>query len=84
MDKKRLLWHCRRGMLELDLLLLGFVKRDYDQLTASEQKTFQTMLGYPDPYLLDVLMEDAAPESAEIADIVQRVRATAKAQAEAV
>ena len=84
MDKKRLLWHCRRGMLELDLLLLGFVKRDYDQLREDEQQTFQTMLGYPDPYLLDVLMEDATPESAEIADIVQRVRATAKAQAEAI
>jgi len=84
MDKKRLLWHCRRGMLELDWLLQGFVACGYDQLTCEQQKDFQAMLGYEDPYLLDLLMQDIPPESDHVAIIVQRVRAAAQVAAEAV
>lgn len=50
-DEKRLLWQCRRGMLELDYLLKDFLTRDYLQLSPAEQKTFSEILTCSDPQL---------------------------------
>lgn len=35
-NKARLRWACRRGMLELDVLLMPFVEEGYDALSAEE------------------------------------------------
>lgn len=48
MDKQRIQWACRRGMLELDLLLPSFFKEKFDALTVEEQKNFVTLLSEPD------------------------------------
>jgi antitoxin CptB len=41
-------WHCRRGMWELDLYLIPFVRERYGELTESEQASFVTLLELPD------------------------------------
>lgn len=48
----RLRWQCRRGLLELDLLLRRFVDRGYAGLSASERAAFRQLLEQPDPVLL--------------------------------
>ncbi|MFT6986959.1 MAG: antitoxin CptB [Psychromonas sp.] len=50
-SKSRLLWACRRGMLELDLLFVPFVNDAYDDLAAPEKITFQRLLSCEDPEL---------------------------------
>lgn len=50
-SKSRLLWACRRGMLELDVLFMPFVTEAYDDLTESEKITFQRLLSCEDPEL---------------------------------
>lgn len=47
----RLKWQCRRGMLELDLLLLPFVENQYVKLSPKDQQTFEELLTYTDQEL---------------------------------
>ena len=73
--EERIRWHCRRGMLELDLVLKAFVERHLDGLDATELEVFQAVLAYPDPTLLAVVMGHAEPEDAAERDIVAMLRA---------
>ncbi len=50
-EKAKLMWRCRRGMLELDLILGRFLKNYWDALTLDEQATFERLLHEPDPNL---------------------------------
>ncbi len=72
--RDRIRWHCRRGMLELDLVLKAFVERHLDDLDATELEVFQAVLAYPDPMLLAVVMGQAEPEDANERGIVARLR----------
>ena len=44
MEKNRLIWACRRGMLELDILLSRFVEEHYDLLSEDEKLRFDVLL----------------------------------------
>ncbi|MCW8996005.1 MAG: succinate dehydrogenase assembly factor 2, partial [Psychromonas sp.] len=55
-NKSRLLWACRRGMLELDTLLMPFVNEKYDRLSDSEKETFQRLLSCEDSLLFSWFM----------------------------
>ena len=54
-------WQCRRGMLELDLLLNGFLDERYNQLSDDEKAQFKSLLDYPDQTLFDLLMAETDP-----------------------
>ena len=49
-------WQCRRGMLELDLLLNNFVDKGIDTLSEKETKSFELLLSYPDQTLLGFII----------------------------
>ena len=53
----RLRWQCRRGMLELDLLLLSFFDNYYLDLSVSDQVVFEQLLSYQDPDLYQMLIK---------------------------
>ena len=53
---ERLRWRCRRGMLELDLVLNVFLERELDQLDAAHVDAFARLLERIDPELLDLVM----------------------------
>jgi antitoxin CptB len=55
----RVRWRCRRGMLELDLVLGKFIEKHYLSLSDSEIETFKEMLNYPDNELCDLILEKA-------------------------
>ncbi len=71
----RLQWQCRRGMLELDLLLRGFLANGYASLTDVEKLAFDRLLETPDQQLLEYLMGREQAEDKEVANVVARVRA---------
>ena len=73
--RERIRWHCRRGMLELDLVLNAFVERHLDDLDAQALEVFQAVLAYPDPTLLALVMGQAEPEDAAELGIVAQLRA---------
>ncbi len=52
----RLHWKCRRGMLELDLLLQGFLDNGYESLDAAGREAFERLLELPDQALFERLL----------------------------
>ncbi len=53
----RIRWQCRRGMLELDLVLNRFVERDLAGLDPGQLQVFKDLLNEQDPMLLAWVME---------------------------
>ncbi|MGQ0443285.1 MAG: FAD assembly factor SdhE [Methylophilaceae bacterium] len=47
-EARRLAWHCRRGMLELDIILQRFVAYHFETLSLAELQQFDAMLALPD------------------------------------
>jgi antitoxin CptB len=76
-SKDRLLWSCRRGMLELDILLKDFISEGYDSLDASSRKAFSTLLDYPDAVLFDLLMGKSITADEGIASVIKKIRSIA-------
>jgi antitoxin CptB len=70
-NKARLRWACRRGMLELDLLFIPFVDDAYDDLTAKQQTTFEQLLTEQDPDLFAWFMGHSTCENIELNAMVQ-------------
>ena len=58
----RLRWQCRRGMLELDILLVAFSERHYESLSSEDQLTFIELLTFPDQVLYQWLIGSVEPE----------------------
>jgi len=71
----RIRWRCRRGLLELDLLLARFLERDFASLSASELRTFSRLLDCPDPELLDMILGRHGPRSEDERPLLDRLRA---------
>ncbi|MDP3270196.1 MAG: succinate dehydrogenase assembly factor 2 [Legionella sp.] len=73
-EKARLTWHCRRGMLELDLILQRFMDAKIDELNEQELNAFDLLLNYTDPELFSWLMGHTDPEDKVLYDIVSLIR----------
>lgn len=73
-EKARLAWHCRRGMLELDLILQRFLEQGLDKLSADELNAFDSLLSCTDPELYAWLMGQMDPEDNELKAIVTIIR----------
>ena len=70
----RMRWKCRRGMLELDLLLKAFLEQGYQDLDDPEQRRFDAMLDYPDAVLLEWFMGRIRPTDKDVAQLVEKIR----------
>jgi antitoxin CptB len=71
----RIRWHCRRGMLELDLVLNAFLARHFETLDAGQLDALRELLECPDPQLLDFVMGHDEPDAPAERDIVALMRA---------
>ena len=69
----RLKWACRRGMLELDVLLLPFVEEAFDSLSYEDQETFERLLTSDDPDLFAWIMGRQKYEDPELAAMVATI-----------
>jgi antitoxin CptB len=74
MNKNRLLWACRRGMLELDLILAPFVENVYDSLEENDKLRFQVLLECEDQSLFMWFMKRDDPSDSDMQRIVQIIR----------
>ncbi len=80
--KEKLRWNCRRGMKELEVVLLPFLEYCYDQYEEPQQRLFVRLLGFDDASLYSWFMgyEDAL--TPELTQMIQEVQsAVAKAVA---
>ncbi|MGQ3887796.1 succinate dehydrogenase assembly factor 2 [Legionella sp. CNM-1927-20] len=72
--KSRIQWRCRRGMLELDLLLNQFIEQSLDKLQDNQVGTFEQLLTASDPELYCWLMGSEKPADKEILAIVELIQ----------
>lgn len=54
-ELERVRWRCRRGLLELDIVLDRFVDRHYACLNEAQRAAFDLLLDMPDPTLWDMI-----------------------------
>lgn len=71
-------WRCRRGMLELDLLLSDFLSKRYEDLNEKERSTFVRLLDYPDQTLLELLMGRMKPTDRELVHVIKEIRSASQ------
>jgi len=69
----RLRWACRRGMLELDVLLNKFLEGAYLQLTNTDQATFMALLECSDQDLFLWLTGQSKPSEPVLAQMVDQI-----------
>lgn len=67
---KRLRWRCRRGMRELDTLLMAFMDLRYRVAPESEQAAFRHLLSMPDPEIVALLNAGGAGEDEALVRVV--------------
>lgn len=78
-EVQRVMWHSRRGMLELDLALGPFAKQEYAQLTAEDQAMYRKLLAEEDTDLFQWVLGASKPSDPELALIMQKILDYAKA-----
>ncbi len=66
----RLRWACRRGMLELDVLLAPFAEQDYPGLAPAQQQAFQQLLQHSDLELFRWLLRREQPAAPALQQII--------------
>ncbi len=74
MSEGQLRWQCRRGMRELDQLLLGFLENEYQASAEAQKSAFRELLALPDPQLIGYLLGGQIPADAEIANVISRIQ----------
>lgn len=74
----QLLWMCRRGMLELDVLLGNFLQERYAELRFEDKETFIELLSYQDPLLFAWLMGKERPKNERLFNLTQQIQLHAK------
>ncbi len=70
----KLRWRCRRGTLELDLMLTGYLENRYFHTGNLAQKAFLQLLELEDSELIRYFMEGGVPDSTELAELVAKIR----------
>lgn len=78
MQKNRLLWASRRGMLELDLLLQPFVENHYDLLSDDDKQQFHLFLELEDQQLFQWLVQKEKASDSNTQRIIDIIHASRK------
>lgn len=77
-DIRRLTWHSRRGMLELDVILLPFTEHKYRNLSAEDKLLYRKMIDCEDTDLFDWFMEKSVCPDPDINRMVNIVLTDAR------
>lgn len=72
-DRKRLYWHSRRGMWELDLLLIPFLEHCYDSLDADDREAYRSLIDEEDQDLFLWLMRREWPAEPQRRRLVKMI-----------
>jgi len=73
-ELNRLRWQCRRGLLELDLVLESFLEKHGEQLQGERMNSFRSLLTLSDNEMLDLISARTECSEARLAEVVQMLR----------
>ena len=74
-EMNRLRWKCRRGMLELDLVLNQFLEQEYSALNTGAKQAFVTLLEAGDEELWTLITDEKACADPGLQAVMGRLRA---------
>jgi antitoxin CptB len=72
-ENGRLAWQCRRGMKELDFLLVRYLRERYGQAASDERAAFAEFLELPDPDMARYLLAGDVPPDPRRAALCRRL-----------
>ncbi|MFN3715035.1 MAG: succinate dehydrogenase assembly factor 2 [Alcanivoracaceae bacterium] len=71
--KRRYRWQCRRGLLEVDVVLNDYMERVFDDETEAHQLLFGRLLASQDADLFEWFTRRSAPEDQELSEYVEHI-----------
>ena len=72
-ELNRLFWHSRRGMLELDVLLVPFVREAFSDLEEADQQRYRKLLECEDQDMFGWFMQRNEPDDPDLRRIVRMI-----------
>ncbi|MBL4834918.1 MAG: succinate dehydrogenase assembly factor 2 [Pseudomonas sp.] len=72
-EMKRLYWHSRRGMLELDVLLVPFLEEAYSDLDAEDKLRYRKLLESEDQDMFGWFMQRSEPDDPDLKRMVRMI-----------
>lgn len=76
-QRSRILWRCRRGLREMDILLQDYLEVYYDTLSTRDQNTFEELLDEADLDILSWIMQKSFPDEKYVG-IITAIRESAE------
>lgn len=73
-ELNKLRWRCRRGTLELDLMLVRYLENGFPSAKPDEQQAFLQLLDCEDTDLMRFLMGEGVPADSALAAVVSKIR----------
>ncbi|BBO21100.1 MAG: succinate dehydrogenase assembly factor 2 [Burkholderiales bacterium] len=71
---RRLRWHCRRALLELDLMFQRFWDRVGDGVDAADEAALERLVGMEDHDLWDLVSGRQETDDRQLKDMLERLR----------
>lgn len=72
-EQRRLAWRCRRGMLELDIILQRFIETSFKVLTLDQLRIFDDLLNLPDNEFLEIIQSAKVHKDPRVSQIVKLI-----------
>ncbi|QTS84082.1 Antitoxin CptB [Coxiella endosymbiont of Amblyomma nuttalli] len=72
-DSGKIRWKCRRGMVELDIILENFYEHNFQTLTEDEKNLFDKLLDESDLSLYDWFFGHDVPHDWQLKIIVGKI-----------
>jgi antitoxin CptB len=69
----RLRWRCRRGMKELDILLLRYVEEQFCEASSAHQRAFRALLDAPDTAIYAYCLGRERAPTALLSSLIERI-----------
>ena len=73
-NRLRIEWDCRRGMLELDKIIMPFYKEHFDGLTEQQKDIFIRLLSATDLQLFSWFFNGSRSEDLEVQTMVEEIQ----------
>ncbi|WP_111657616.1 succinate dehydrogenase assembly factor 2 [Isoalcanivorax indicus] len=71
--KRRLVWQCRRGLLETDVVLNAYLDEHFLHDTSAHQQTFERLLACQDADLFEWFTRRSRPDDGELDAFVRHM-----------
>lgn len=72
-QKARLVWQCRRGMLELDIILSRYLQQA-EPLSEEQALPLEKLLQHSDPEIYSWLMGTGQPDDQDLLQVIRDIQ----------